>query len=463
MDSCESPKNSHGHLIKDDHSLNLIPDGHLLGKQLSSLPYELLSEIFLWCCPNIFYRTFCHPHSALTLSHVCRKWRSVVLGTPQLWTYTNLQAKRLDIESTTNLVLLWAEHAGACPLVIDLDLSEYAQYKTPDNVLPAILELTELAEEAKSSLQTSSISTSRLSVSIEPSTDVKFPYVSEKFYWMNSDSTSVGNERINGYIHLRISMQPCIIFGMEGHSDFGPYLVHLDLKDTDEEIIISLSETHGIIRTYPNLEYLSIRIGSMEDEIPTRDTVTLSNLKTLCLEWEKEVDPGVILESIRAPLLETLELDGTVPDNWHYLFSFLQHNSGLLRKLDLYKADCSSVDLLSCLSLCPSLDRLWVEDSAISEEIVREFTEFKESRESAIQVLKNLRTLGIVRTNIFDAPRIFRELIKGGYIWELTKLDGIFISECEIYDEDNGNNKTEPWPNHLLRKRFLEGVYSDLH
>ncbi|KAK0475967.1 hypothetical protein EDD18DRAFT_1366703 [Armillaria luteobubalina] len=51
------------------------------------LPPELLGEIFIWCSSLYGKHRRCLDPRALhwTLSHVCRKWRSVAVGTPEIW------------------------------------------------------------------------------------------------------------------------------------------------------------------------------------------------------------------------------------------------------------------------------------------------------------------------------------------------------------------------------------------
>ncbi|KAK7020384.1 F-box domain-containing protein [Favolaschia claudopus] len=55
------------------------------------LPFELISLIFIFCLP-LHRRVSPHPHkSPLNLANVCRQWREVALGIPELWTSMFLQ------------------------------------------------------------------------------------------------------------------------------------------------------------------------------------------------------------------------------------------------------------------------------------------------------------------------------------------------------------------------------------
>ncbi|KAJ6487694.1 hypothetical protein C8R45DRAFT_1213740 [Mycena sanguinolenta] len=57
----------------------------------SRLPLELLVEVFRWCDTSLDYRGLRLPDGLYTrrapwlLTHVCRRWRSVTISSPQLW------------------------------------------------------------------------------------------------------------------------------------------------------------------------------------------------------------------------------------------------------------------------------------------------------------------------------------------------------------------------------------------
>ncbi|KAK7036301.1 F-box domain-containing protein [Favolaschia claudopus] len=68
------------------------------------LPFELISDIFTLCLP---FRRRVRPHrnrAPLNLSSVCRQWRAVALGTPQLWASVHLRfTGRYSYEGIANL------------------------------------------------------------------------------------------------------------------------------------------------------------------------------------------------------------------------------------------------------------------------------------------------------------------------------------------------------------------------
>ena len=426
--------------------------GKRLGQLLALLPNEVLSEIFSWCCPTPNDRFCAPPMSPLTLSHVCQRWRKVAFSTPSLWTYTSLGAPRHDCESATELMLLWIANSKSCPLVVDIDFTNFAAFKKPDAILPAVLELTELAAEMKGPPNEVQIP---LTVAVQPCVPIKFPYVSEEYYWTNEDPKNITR---NG-MQLRVATKPCVLLGMDGHRDFGPYLVHLDLRDDDESLCITMEEALDILKVFPNLRHLALRLAYPGDG---GEPCTLLHLQTLAISWCDEGDPSLVLNSLSAPALQNLELDGRIPSGiatgqlWEPPRNFLSRNLPPLRTLDLYKIRCADIDLLGCLGRCNNLERLWLEDCFIEEHLVNEFIEARHPlAEAARLTLGNLWTLGLVRCSVFNAGYLFQFLVVSGLVWRVSTLRGLYISDCNVHE-----GVAETW--HLLRDRYEAGAYDGL-
>ena len=295
-------------------------------------------------------------------------------------------------------------------------------------------------------------------VSVEPSVAIRFPYVREEYYWTNEEMHPQSLKR--GALQLRVATKPSILLGLDGHKNFGPYLVHLDLRDEDEAICLTMDEALGVLRMYPNLRHLTIRIGFPGDG---HEDSTLTQLKTLGLSWCDEADPSSFLNSLSAPALQNLDLDGQLPpinlahgNIWNPLREFLFRSTPPLRVLNLYKIRCDNVDLLSCLGRLNSLERLWLEDCTVDESLVTDFTDSRHPLvESAQITLVNLKSLGLVRSWIFNAQHYFESLVVSGLIWQITALDGLYLSDCNVHE-----GVKETW--HLLRSRYEDGAYDQL-
>ncbi|KAJ7651053.1 hypothetical protein FB45DRAFT_889486 [Roridomyces roridus] len=89
-----------------------------------TLPTEITSEIFIRYLPWAQRPEFKGPNSPSFLLRICRQWRDVALGTPELW-----RTMRLDIKPHTGPRLRadqhrslnrWLQRSGDCPLSIGL-------------------------------------------------------------------------------------------------------------------------------------------------------------------------------------------------------------------------------------------------------------------------------------------------------------------------------------------------------
>ncbi|KAJ7641195.1 hypothetical protein FB45DRAFT_1053764 [Roridomyces roridus] len=100
-----------------------------------TLPNEITSEIFIHflppypTCPQL--RGLRSPTS---LTHICRKWRDIALGTPKLWRAFST-AYRADQPEHIQAVQTWLERSGSCPLSVKLVLGNAPH----DEALTAIL------------------------------------------------------------------------------------------------------------------------------------------------------------------------------------------------------------------------------------------------------------------------------------------------------------------------------------
>lgn len=91
---------------------------------INSLPSEILCKIFLDYLPEGGSEVLVGSLSGttITLSHVCSRWREVILVAPRLWSqlFLNLDDERFQEkhswEQVVQFVLNWFSKAGECPL-----------------------------------------------------------------------------------------------------------------------------------------------------------------------------------------------------------------------------------------------------------------------------------------------------------------------------------------------------------
>ncbi|KAJ7699812.1 hypothetical protein B0H16DRAFT_1705787 [Mycena metata] len=102
---------------------------------LQHLPTELLVEIFL-CLLDPSAQFNPRSNAPWLLSHVCRHWRSVALGSPRLWRHFVLPDSLHYFRPTVDLVALQLERARTIPLALYLSDVGLGQ-KILDLLLPA--------------------------------------------------------------------------------------------------------------------------------------------------------------------------------------------------------------------------------------------------------------------------------------------------------------------------------------
>ncbi|KAJ7148434.1 hypothetical protein C8R43DRAFT_1008943 [Mycena crocata] len=88
-----------------------------------SLPTEITSEIFLHSLPLYPLRPpMTGRLSPTTLTHVCRRWRSVALATPALWRAMTVACVATEnVETQKDVLKSWLTRSGCFPLSIRLD------------------------------------------------------------------------------------------------------------------------------------------------------------------------------------------------------------------------------------------------------------------------------------------------------------------------------------------------------
>ncbi|KAH8108623.1 hypothetical protein DFH11DRAFT_1076912 [Phellopilus nigrolimitatus] len=265
---------------------NRDSDSSKLGQLIGSLPHELLAEVFSWCCPTYENRNFrVPPYSVLDLSHVCSYWREVALHSPHLWTHLRLAVDSYYIgclDKPSQLLKLWLSHAQNCPLVVDIDFHEHPRLQSPENILRSVKSFISTAVENKASIASESMEL-RAALVTTASRGVRFHCVSEKYSWANPSACS--DRPFPGSVQININKCANIVYGLEGHVNLGPYLTHLDLRDTYNHVLFSVEECQIVLSNFPRLEHCAMRLGrSAGADVETINT--LYSLRTLFLVWQ---------------------------------------------------------------------------------------------------------------------------------------------------------------------------------
>ncbi|KAF5390643.1 hypothetical protein D9757_002676 [Collybiopsis confluens] len=97
--------------------------------QISRLPVEILTEVFLLCLPSLCEdpSTTASHRAPLVLTSICREWRAVAMRTPRLWKSLHIRlppsARSVDVESVQRQrvgIRLWLARSSSQPLSISL-------------------------------------------------------------------------------------------------------------------------------------------------------------------------------------------------------------------------------------------------------------------------------------------------------------------------------------------------------
>ncbi|KAG0708212.1 hypothetical protein DFH29DRAFT_1075848 [Suillus ampliporus] len=95
-----------------------------LGSALWRLPTEVLSHIFIHCLPKGSEPTYLSSPSKLApmlLTRVCRRWREVAMGVPNLWCSVHMEVDDGGWKGGISFYDSWLKRSRGCPLLLNLD------------------------------------------------------------------------------------------------------------------------------------------------------------------------------------------------------------------------------------------------------------------------------------------------------------------------------------------------------
>ena len=93
------------------------------------LPAEILSLIFCRFCDPKENLSSRFPKHQFTLATVCRRWRAIVLSTPEIWSKLRVEFYNHNIKRCTAMTRAWLSNSGTCRL--SLELKERYHHSSP--------------------------------------------------------------------------------------------------------------------------------------------------------------------------------------------------------------------------------------------------------------------------------------------------------------------------------------------
>ena len=411
---------------------------------LGSLPLEVLSNVFYWCCATYDDEFPIDATTPLHLSHVCKLWREVVFNTPCLWTFLRLYTDTHALDDAIELLRLWMSKVKNCPISIDVTFTDPVRYNMADNVLFYAQKFILEAMIAKPSLIQEDMHLRAAVDAIDYESEDDLPVIRERYCWNNLDLFGEA-----GTVEIRSSRLCTVLYGLEGHMDLAQYLVHLDLRDNHNINKFSIEETSIVLSMFYNLEYCALHIEySFGDE--ELETYSMERLKTLHFTWGNLANISPLLDFIEAPVLENLKLGGHLPiddtavelgHRWNNLFLFLTRNRAPLRSLELVGMDCNALNLIGCIAQCRLLKRLWLENCILGKPVVLDLVQQRHpSSPLALRILSALKSLGLVSCSIYNFENLFQDMCTNAELWEDTALDDLYIYDCGQISQESLDN-----------------------
>ncbi|KAJ3724139.1 hypothetical protein DFJ43DRAFT_1123723 [Lentinula guzmanii] len=386
---------------------------------IRKLPPELLTEIFVHLIAPINERYYrysiysCYPRvdalhqsSPIVLSHVCRKWRSVALSTPQLWSTISVPHRTpLGCFNYANLVERCITHSRVSPLYITLAVlnSTNAEFRSPtakglrfssalDTLDKFMPEISRWRYFHLDLLTSQTVLSERSFPSLPLSGAPNLYKILFRTYSPNFDSSEV----LWALELLRASPNLHHILFLAPISNLveAPW-VHLQHFESRNGM--RLRDLFLIFEGCPALENC-IACFELEDEGPSLPSfresdpvIVLSQLRKLQLTHLRQAELIAILQWLTAPSLTDLIFAGHhVSDSWpDELFrSFLARSACELNTLSLSRlsySDANMMDYLRLPNVRHTLEHLVLDKwkTPISPELLN-FLTFKFSSESPV-------------------------------------------------------------------------------
>lgn len=296
------------------------------------LPTEILSEIFLYCLPEDEHLMYASRRAPMLLTRICRRWREVAVGLPMLWCrlqlefwYEDWQGRALSQDDWPTRAFgydSWLKRSAGCPLSLRLECG--AHWNELQKLLQPYIR------------QISSLSLGFLSC--------HDPFMLEDFHalkeltirkYMPDDPLQAINNSLSKLpVNLRKINTENMWFDRKQLNFFSDSawarLTHIEI-DVD-----GLGAITRILRLCPDLS--SLKMVGMLHLVHTAESVTHTNLKSLCMSWSTPPTSAGglgLFKGITLPNLRVLETSYTGPWPHEDFVEFLMRSKCPLEKLVL--------------------------------------------------------------------------------------------------------------------------------
>ena len=321
-----------------------------------SLPVELQDEIFFFC--TLPFPRFSIKEAPIVLARVCRRWRSMVLSTPRLWSSFQVEVEGsgasglLHDARLMRRMKLWLERSGGCPLSVRLVYNPVGNVS--DNrsmqLLVALIPQARRWRSVHFTLPSESI------LKLQDLPPNSFPILQSLTLQVTAVRSSPSEPLLN-ILTMKIPWRQL--------TDLNLQFELISLPTLDEAFDI-LSKTVNLKRGTLQLECTWKRRGTRREilSLPALDTLQLT-FQTARAAADQSGDCLVqFLNLLSIPKLRTLSLGwlaGAI-QTWSLVhtdfLAFLQASANTLRELTMTYFPISENQLLECFSQVPQLTHL---------------------------------------------------------------------------------------------------------
>ncbi|KAJ7161461.1 hypothetical protein C8R43DRAFT_1105101 [Mycena crocata] len=334
----------------------LIVDGQgrlqyaALSRRILTLPPELLSEIFLHCLPDDEFISPDITTAPLLLCGVCRRFRNVALGTPELWSSLNMNFSEpeKDVHAEfSQLCKVWICRAQSTPLSLSLSYTD----EVHDDDMHLIISMAEIIAHLSKQWQNLNIELDDdfVELALALPMDAKFPLL-EKLTVTTLDSVA----ELPISFHDAPKLREVYLNRMSRDILLLPWQQITTFQVDDIPVVPCLK----ILRDAQNLVD---GIFDIFDEDPSSSSTSMiprMHLRSLSVLGTDVVD---VIKCLKVPALTCLRLDLDLERETmetHAFLSFASRSSFHLHTLIL---NCQPTDmeaLVQCLQAVPSLIHL---------------------------------------------------------------------------------------------------------
>ncbi|KAG1816484.1 uncharacterized protein BJ212DRAFT_193016 [Suillus subaureus] len=293
----DSIKNLHQQVVEKKEKIKQSMNLHkALVSTLRRLPTEILSQIFNHCLPET---KLLLPPSALKapmlLTGICRRWREVAVGMPNLWCRLYVEVDNRDWERAAFCYDLWFKRSQGRPL--SLAFGCYHSTKLRNLLQPYITQITSLRVTVRSFQgQCPQLFVSDLpalqELAILGMSTLDIPTVAQSISRLPPTMRSL----------KVIDMRP--LFDIERLSSFSPVWAHLT------DILIAVRQQDAVLHLLqlcPNLSSLTLRVAF--DQTDPSKSFTHTRLQTLCITYDALLTRPLsgLLSALSLPNLRAFE------------------------------------------------------------------------------------------------------------------------------------------------------------